>query len=279
MLTFLVVGGGPTGVELAGAIAELARQGMEKEFRRFDPASARIVLVQAGSRLLPSFPEKLSAETRSALERLGVEVRTDSRVEAIDALGVQVSGTRIDARTVFWAAGVTASPAARWLGRGGRRSGARAGRSGSLGGRTAGGVRRRRYGSLERLERPAGTRAGAGGQAGRRVRRARHQCRVDGGVAPPPFAYRHLGSMATIGRKAAVVDFGWLRLSGAVAWWLWGFVHVAFLVGLRNRVSVAFDWFWAYLTYGSSTRLITGGETDAPSSEGTPAVPRGVRAA
>lgn len=280
LLTFLVVGGGPTGVELAGAIAELARLGMEKEFRRFDPASARVVLVQAGPRLLPSFPEALSVETRCALERLGVEVFTDSRVEAIDELGVEINGLRVPARTVFWAAGVTASPAARWL---------------TTEADTAGRVRVDPDLSVPGLPevfvigdtaaanawngQPVPGLAPAAKQGGEYVARLIAR-RVAGRPAPGPFAYRHFGNMATIGRKAAVVDFGWLRLSGASAWWLWGFIHVALLVGLRNRVSVAFDWFWAYLTYASSTRLITGSDSAVPAEAGVaPAAARQARAA
>ncbi len=279
LLTFLVVGGGPTGVELAGAIAELARLGMEKEFRGFDPASARVVLVQAGARLLPSFPEKLSAQTRSALERLGVEVWVNSRVEAIDELGVQVSGARIAARTVFWAAGVTASPAARWLGAEADAAGrVRVEANLSVAGLPEVFV----VGDTAAVNawngQPVPGLAPAAKQGGEYVARV-IRARIAGRVAIPAFVYRHLGSMATIGRKAAVADFGWLRLSGASAWWLWGFIHVAFLVGLRNRVSVAFDWFWAYLTYNSSTRLITGGETERPIEVGVPALSREPRAA
>ena len=279
LLTFLVVGGGPTGVELAGAISELARLGMEKEFRGFDPASARVVLVQAGPRLLPSFPEKLSAQTRSALERLGVEVWVDSRVEAIDELGVQVSGARIAARTVFWAAGVTASPAARWLGTAADAAGrVRVEADLSVAGLPEVFVIGDTAATNAWNGQPVPGLAPAAKQGGEYVARV-IRARIAGRAAAPAFVYRHLGSMATIGRKAAVVDFGWLRLSGAAAWWLWGLIHVAFLVGLRNRVSVAFDWFWAYLTYSSSTRLITGGETERKAEVDMSALSRTPRAA
>ena len=279
LLTFLVVGGGPTGVELAGAISELARLGMEKEFRGFDPASARVVLVQAGPRLLPSFPEKLSAQTRSALERLGVEVWVDSRVEAIDELGVQVSGARIAARTVFWAAGVTASPAARWLGTAADAAGrVRVEADLSVAGLPEVFVIGDTAATNAWNGQPVPGLAPAAKQGGEYVARV-IRARIAGRAAAPAFVYRHLGSMATIGRKAAVVDFGWLRLSGAAAWWLWGVIHVAFLVGLRNRVSVAFDWFWAYLTYSSSTRLITGGETERKAEVDMSALSRTPRAA
>ncbi len=257
-LTFLIVGGGPTGVELAGAIAELARWGMEKDFRRFDPAAARIVLVQSGPRILPTFDESLSAKAQRALAALGVEVRVNSRVEKIDSAGVFVNGERIEARTVLWAAGVVASPAARWLG---------------TAADNAGRVKVADDLSVPGLENvfALGDTALSGGWNGKPVpglAPAAKQgglyvaevirARVLNAKMPRAFEYRHLGSLATIGRKAAVVDFGFIKLSGAVAWWLWGLVHVGFLVGLRNRVSVMLDWFWAYLTFRSGTRLITG---------------------
>lgn len=273
-LTFLIVGGGPTGVELAGAIAELARFGMEKEFRRYDPASARIVLIQAAPRLLPAFPEALSAETRRALEALGVEVMLDSRVESIDAEGVVVSGVRIASRTVLWAAGVIASPAAKWLGSEADSAGrvkveANLSIPGhpnifAIGDTTL---------SVGWAGKPVPGLAPAAKQGGEYVAHV-IRAAVEGGTAPPAFAYRHLGSLATIGRKAAVADFGWVRLRGALAWWFWGGVHLAFLVGLRNRVSVMFDWFWAYLTLRSGTRLITGSiAAGAPLSAGDGAQP------
>jgi NADH dehydrogenase/putative oxidoreductase len=258
LLTFLVVGGGPTGVELAGAIAELARFGMDKEFRHFDPAQSRVILVQAGPRLLPAFPEHLSDAARRSLERLGVEVLLGSRVERIDVEGVTVNGQRIAARTVLWAAGVVASPAARWLG-------APADGAGRI--EVAADLSVPGLPDVFALGDTASSRAWDGQpvpglapaakQGGDYVARA-IRARVGLGPAPAPFRYRHLGSLATIGRKSAVADFGWVRLSGAPAWWLWGLVHIGFLVGLRNRVSVMLDWFWSYLTYRSGTRLITG---------------------
>lgn len=262
LLTFLIVGGGPTGVELAGAIAELARYGMEKEFRNFDPASARVILVQAAPRILPTFPEKLSETAKSSLEKLGVEVILNSRVEDIDDSGVRVDGQRIAASTVLWAAGVVASPAARWLG-------AEADNAGRL--KVGPDLSVARHPNVFAIGdtalstawegKPVPGLAPAAKQGGAYVA-AVIRSRVLGRTAPAPFVYKHLGSLATIGRKAAVADFGWLRISGAPAWWLWGAVHVAFLVGLRNRISVMFDWFWAYLTFKGSTRLITGGKQD-----------------
>jgi NADH dehydrogenase/putative oxidoreductase len=258
LLTFLIVGGGPTGVELAGAIAELSRHGMEKEFRNFDPASARVLLVQAGARILPTFPEALSAKAQHALEELSVEVMLNSRVEKIDEQGVTVSGTRIASRTVLWAAGVVASPAAKWLG-------AQADNAGRL--KVEADLSIPGFGNVYAVGDTALSLAWKGQavpglapaakQGGAYVARAIRN-RVEGKALPGPFAYTHLGSLATIGRKAAVADFGWVRVWGAPAWWLWGAVHVGFLVGLRNRMSVMFDWFWAYLTYRPGTRLITG---------------------
>ena len=272
LLTFLIVGGGPTGVELAGAIAELARFGMEKEFRHFDPASARVILVQSGPRILPSFPEMLSIAAAQSLRALGVEVRVGSRVQQIDRDGVTVNGERVSARTVLWAAGVVASPAALWLN-------AEADAAGRLIvtpdlsvpglpnvfaiGDTA--LANAWNGHPVPGLAPAAKQSGL--YAARVIR-----ARVLGKPHPPPFRYRHLGSLATIGRKSAVADFGFVKLSGAPAWWLWGIVHVGFLVGVRNRVSVMFDWIWSYLTYRRGTRLITGAENQ-PMAAGLPSPP------
>jgi NADH dehydrogenase/putative oxidoreductase len=264
LLTFLIVGGGPTGVELAGAIAELARFGMEKDFRRFDPAGARVVVVQAAPRILPTFPERLSARAQRSLEKLGVEVLTNSRVESIDESGVTVSGKRIAARTVLWAAGVVASPAAKWLGVEADSAGRiKVGPDLSVPG--VPGVFAIGDTALCAAwnGQPVPGLAPAAKQGGLYVARVIRK-HIGETNAPPAFRYRHLGSLATIGRKAAVADFGLIRLSGALAWWLWGLVHVGFLVGVRNRVSVMFDWFWAYLTFRSGTRLITGAPVQAP---------------
>lgn len=267
LLTFAIVGGGPTGVELAGALAELARRGMDKDFRRFDPASARILLIQAGSRLLPTFPEDLSAQTRSALEGLGVEVLLDSRVERIDDSGVTIAGRHIPARTVLWAAGVVASPAARWLGVPADSAGrVKVGPDLSVPGLPDVFVVGDTAASTAWNGQPVPGLAPAAKQGGAYVARVIRDC-IEGRPARRPFAYRHLGSLATIGRKAAVVDFGFVRLRGALAWWLWGAVHVAFLVDLRSRVSVMFDWIWAYLTLRSGTRLITGGVQEPVAGE------------
>jgi putative oxidoreductase len=258
LLTFIVVGAGPTGVELAGAIAELAKHGMEKDFRNFDPASARVILIQAGARVLPTFSERLSAVARASLECLGVEVLTDSRVEHIDDDGVMVNGNRIAARTVLWAAGVIASPAARWLGSEADRAGRlKVGPDLSVPGLSNVFAIGDTALSNAWAGQPVPGLAPAAKQAGAYVAKL-IRARVMGRKPVAAFRYQHLGSLATIGRKSAVVEFGSLRLSGTSAWWLWGLIHIYFLVGLRNRLSVMFDWFWAYLTYRSGTRLITG---------------------
>ena len=260
LLTFIIVGGGPTGVELAGAIAELAQHGLTGEFRNIDPAQARVLLVQSAPRLLPSFPESLSEVSAQSLRALGVEVLTKSRVEKVDADGALVSGQRIGSRTVFWAAGVMASPAAQWL----KTEADAAGRL-KVGPELSvpGLPNVFAVGDTALSEawdgKPVPGLAPAAKQQGVYVAGA-IKARLEGRTGLPPFRYRHLGNLATIGRQAAVVDFGGFKLSGALAWWLWGIAHVFFLVDPRKRLSVAIEWFWAYLTYKRGTRLITGGK-------------------
>lgn len=257
-LTFVIVGGGPTGVELAGAIAELAQFGLQHEYRAIDPALANIYLVQSGPRLLPTFQAHLSDRAHRALEKFGITVKVGSRVEDIDDKGVTIDGKRLPAKTVLWAAGVVASPVSLWLG---IQPGAAVrtivdqhlrvpnhpdifvigDAAASLSGRD---------GTLTPGLAPA---AQQGGRYVARMIRARLERRRE----PAPFAYRHRGSLATIGRKAAVADFGWASFWGAPAWWLWGIVHVSFLANMRNRVSVIVAWIWAYLTLRGGTRLIT----------------------
>lgn len=257
----MIVGGGPTGVEMAGAIAELARKALSTDFRNIDPRSARIVLVESGSRVLASFPETLSAVAKRALETLGVEVRLGTRVSCCDPEGVIVPNERIEADTIIWAAGVVASPAAKWLDA--EKDGAGrvvVGRDLTLEGhpeifvigdtalvKTANG-------------KPLPGIAPVAKQQGAYVARV-IAARVRGRPALAPFRYRHLGTMATIGRKSAVVDFGNFRLSGFLAWLFWGIVHVYALVGFRNRAAVMMGWLWAYITFERGARLITGHET------------------
>jgi NADH dehydrogenase FAD-containing subunit/uncharacterized membrane protein YphA (DoxX/SURF4 family) len=257
-LTFVVVGGGPTGVELAGAIAELARHGLAQDFREIDPASARVVLVQSGPRLLPAFPEALSDDAARALRGLGVEVALGSRVEAVGAEGVTVSGMEVGARTVLWAAGVMASPAAVWLGmepdRAGRVPVGPDLRVAGLDGVFAVGDT---AASSAWGGQPVPGLAPAAKQGGAYVARV-IRAQLSGRTPPGAFRYRHWGSLATVGRRSAVADFGVVRVRGATAWWLWGAAHIAFLAGGRNRVVVLVEWLWAYLTFRRGTRLITG---------------------
>lgn len=256
-LTFVIIGGGPTGIEMAGAIAELARHGMAEEYRAIDPAIARVILLQSGPRILPTFTPMLSRSAERALHALGVEVRLDTRVQEVDSDGVDIGGERIAARTVLWAAGVAASPAAQWL----KRTADPSGRVAVAGDLSVPGLERIfAIGDTALCQGLHGIAvpglAPAAKQQGRYVARV-IAASLTGRRTPPPFRYRHFGSLATIGRQAAVAEIGKLRLWGAPAWWFWGAAHVAFLAGGRNRVIVILDWLWAYLTYRRSTRLIT----------------------
>jgi NADH:ubiquinone reductase (H+-translocating) len=257
-LTFAVVGGGPTGVELAGTLAEIARHTLRGEFRRIDPAGARILLLEAGARVLSTFPESLSHKARTSLQRLGVEVRTGVAVTSIDANGVVLGDhERIAARTVLWAAGVAASPLARSL----EVPLDRVGRvivapdlsvPGHPGIFVAGDLATVRGGN----DKPVPGVAPAAKQMGRHVARA-IRARLAGKPAPA-FRYRDYGNLATIGRRAGVVDLGRLRLSGAPAWWFWLAAHIFFLIGFRNRLVVLIDWAWAYWSYRRNARIIVG---------------------
>ncbi|MDJ0942687.1 MAG: NAD(P)/FAD-dependent oxidoreductase [Kiloniellales bacterium] len=259
-LTFVVIGGGPTGVEIAGALVELAHHGMAGDFRRADPTRARVILVEGGPRPLGAFTESLSEYSRRALEDLGVEVRVGTRVEEIDETGVVAGGERIAARTVVWGAGVIASAAHKWLGAEHDRAGrVVVGPDLSVPGAPEVFVIGDTCLSTAWNGDPVPGLAPAAKQGGAYVARVIHN-RIVGRAAPPPFRYQHQGSLATIGRQAAVVDFGRFRLKGALAWWFWGLVHVFFLIGTRNRMSVMLEWFWAYLTFRRGTRLITGSE-------------------
>ncbi|HZF29519.1 MAG TPA: NAD(P)/FAD-dependent oxidoreductase [Gammaproteobacteria bacterium] len=259
-LRFVIVGGGPTGVELAGTIAELAHHTLAKDFRRIDPRAAKVVLVEAGPRVLAAFKERQSAYAQRALERLGVEVRVGTAVTGADEGGVTLGGgERIESATVLWAAGVAASPAGRWLG-------APVDRAGRVlvqpdlsipadpsifvigdaalveaGGRRVPGV------------------APAAKQQGRYVGHL-IDARLRGRAAPPPFVYRDAGNLATIGRQRAVIEFPFVTLRGFVAWWIWGFAHIYFLLGVPSPLVISLRWLWEYLTYGRGARLITGGE-------------------
>jgi NADH:ubiquinone reductase (H+-translocating) len=262
-LTFVIVGGGPTGVELAGALAELARTGLEQEYRSIDPATARVILVQSAPRVLPAFSLVLSVHAERSLRELGVEVRIDAKVTRIDQDGVEIDGERVPARTVFWAAGVAASPAATWLGQAGDKSG-RVIVDGNLAVPDCPGVFA--IGDTAASNGWAGT--GVPGLAPAAKQQGHHvakviQAAIEGKPAPSAFRYRHYGNLATIGRLAAVVEVHRLRLWGAPAWWLWGLAHVLLLAGGRNRATVVLNWLWAYLTYRHGTRLITRNTMDA----------------
>ncbi|MGH7005941.1 MAG: NAD(P)/FAD-dependent oxidoreductase, partial [Alphaproteobacteria bacterium] len=266
LLTFVIIGGGPTGVEIAGAVAELANKALAADFRNIDPRQARIILAEAGPRILPSFPESLSAAAQRALVRLGAEVRTGTAVTACAndhvMVGTERAAERIDTRTMIWAAGVAASPAAKWLAAEQDRAG-RAIVNADL--TLPGAPEIFVLGDTAAMKDAKGQQvpgiAPAAKQAGKYAAAA-IVARVKGRDLPGPFRYRNMGNLATIGRKAAVVDFGWLRLRGNPAWWLWSVAHIFFLIGFRNRLAVTLDWFWSYLTFQRGSRLITGGGPD-----------------
>ncbi len=257
-LTFVIVGGGPTGVEMAGAMAEVARQTLAADFRRSDPRSSRIVLLEAGPRVLPVFPESLSGYARRALERMGVEVRTGTPVTQCDANGVVLEGgQRISASTVIWAAGVVASPAAAWLGAAYDRAGrVKVEPDLSLPGRPEIFVVGDTASVLDPAGHPVPGIAPAAKQMGAYVGK-RIWSRIAGDPPSPPFRYVHRGDLATIGRRSAVVKLRHLRLKGVAGWLFWSVAHIYFLIGLRNRFVVAFNWFWDYVTFQRGARLIT----------------------
>ena len=256
-LTIVIVGGGATGVEMAGSIAELARAALVRDFRRIDPRHARVFLIEAGPRVLPAFPEKLSAAAKASLEGLGVTVRTDTRVTGCDADGVTLGDERIAAATVIWAAGVKASGAAAWLGAKADRAG-RVEVAPDFGVPGCAGVFA--IGDTAMLTDSAGRRvpgvAPAAKQAGHYVGQV-IRASVRGESAPAPFRYRDMGNLATIGRRAGIADFGWIALRGPIAWWLWGIVHIYFLIDFRSRITVSINWLWSFLTYKRGARLIT----------------------
>lgn len=266
-MTFVVVGGGPTGVEMAGAIAELAHHTLARDFRKISPVDARIVLIEAGPRLLSAFPEKLSDKARSQLERRGVEVWLNTMVEDIDAHSVLTAKGRLSSATKIWGAGVKVDNLASWLGSETDRAGrVHVNEDLSLPGHpevfVIGDAAKVAW--RDGLDVPGV--APAAKQGGRYVGRLIADRVLGRAQRNKPFRYRHGGNLATVGRNAAVIDFGWIRLSGAFAWWLWGIAHVFFLIGVRKPIMVALSWFWSYLTYSKGARLITG----APWSQVTP---------
>jgi NADH dehydrogenase len=266
LLTFVIIGGGATGVEMAGAIAEIARQTLATDFRRIDPRNAHIVLIEAGPRLLPSFPPELSDYVRNTLMNAGVDVKTDTMVTKCDSAGVDTNGGRIDASTIIWAAGVTASPAARWLGAEADRAGrVKVGPNLSLPGHPEIFVVGDTASVTDAKGRPVPGIAPAAKQMGKYVGKL-IAARVAGRKDGKPFRYMHLGDLATIGRRSAVVKFGRLQLKGFFGWVFWSVAHIYFLIGLRNRFIVAFIWLWDYLTFQRGARLIT--DPDPPPPKG-----------
>lgn len=260
LLTFVVVGGGPTGVEMAGAISEVARKALSKDFRRIDPRTARVLLIEAGPRLLSSFTPAMSEYARNALEKLGVDIRLGDAVTQCSADGVQVKDGNIPATTIIWAAGVAASPAANWLQ-------AHKDRNNRV-------IVDRKL-QVEGLPQvfvagDTATFIGADGnplpgvatvakQQGKFVGRV-IAARLRGNPEPDEFRYRDVGQLATIGRRKAVVDLGRVRFKGWLAWWFWGIVHIYFLVNNRSRLTIAIQWLWSYLTFDRGARLIVSDE-------------------
>ena len=256
LLTFVIVGGGATGVEMAGAFAEVARRTLQHDFRRIDPRTSRIVLIEAGPRLLPTFPEALSNYTARSLQRMGVEVELSRKVTGCDVQGVTVDGGRIEAATVVWAAGIVASPAALWIGAEHDRAGRiKVNAYLSVPGRPEIFAVGDTASVSNRDGRPVPGIAPAAKQMGRYVG-AVIAARVRGRPVPPPFVYHHMGELATIGRKSAVVKLGALQLTGFLGWLFWSAVHIYFLIGLRNRFAVALNWLWIYMTFQRGARLI-----------------------
>lgn len=255
LLTFVIVGGGPTGVEMAGAVAELARRSVSQDFRSITPHCSKVLLVEAGPRLLASFPPALSDKARKAIEDLGVTVMTDQRVSAITDAYIEVGGTRVPTHTVVWAAGVRASAAAMWL----KAEADRVGRvivdpdlsvPGHDGIYAIGDTASFTDAGGRCLPGIAPVAKQQGRHVGEQILRGRTK----------PFRYRDYGNLATIGRHRAVIDFGWLRLSGVFAWFVWTTAHIFFLAGFRNRLLVGANWLWNYLTFERGARLITGGD-------------------
>jgi NADH dehydrogenase len=258
LLTFVVIGGGPTGVEMAGAIAELARKSVSRDFRSITPHCSRVILVEGGPRLLATFPETLSAKAKRAIQKLGVEVHLGGRVTSIGADHVQVGDEVIATHTAIWAAGVEASPAALWLG-------LETDRVGKV--QVEPDLRVQGHDAIFAIGdtaccpgpngRPLPGVAPVAKQQGKHVA-ATIMAALKGRRAPGAFRYRDYGNLATIGRRAAVIDFGRVRMSGFPAWVLWSVAHIWFLVGFRSRLVVGLSWVWNYLTFARSARLITG---------------------
>jgi NADH dehydrogenase len=257
LLTIAVVGAGPTGVEMAGTIAELAHAALSKEFRRINPAQTRVILIEGGPRVLATFPEDLSLAAQESLKKLRVEVMLGAPVTDCTAEKIVVGEQEIPVGNIIWAAGVKASPAASWLG-------VESDRAGRVmveadfrvpGHKNIFVIGDTAIQTDARGKMVPGVAQGAiqgGEHVGKQILSA-----ITGKPAPKPFCYRNMGNMATIGRHAAVADFGWMKMKGGLAWWLWGGVHIAFLIGFRNRVAVMIHWLWSFLTYKRGVCLIS----------------------
>jgi NADH dehydrogenase len=257
LLNFIIVGGGPTGVEMAGAIAELSHQALASDFRRIDPRSAKIILLEAGPRILTSFPDSLSADAKTTLEELGVEVRLDTRVDKVVNDGVIVAGELIPSQAVVWAAGVVASPAGKWL----SAEMDRAGRVNVLPNLSVPGhpeifVIGDTAASFDEKGHPLPGLAPVALQQGRYVAAAILE-KIAGETDTERFHYWDKGNLATIGRSSAVCSFGKIKISGIIAWYMWLVVHIFYLIGFRNRLMVMIEWAWAYVTFQRGARLIT----------------------
>jgi NADH dehydrogenase len=259
LLTFAIIGAGPTGVEMAGAVIELARASVRGQFNMIGPDDVRVVLIEGADRVLLNFDPTLSQYTLEALRSRGVEIELGQMVKEIDEDGVSYGDKRQETKTIIWAAGVAASPAAKWLG-------AESDRSGrvlvnpdlTVPGHNDIFV----IGDTASVKTPDGKPVPGVGPAAKQA--GTHAAktildRLAGGTMSAPFVYRHAGDLATIGKRAAVIDFGWTKLKGWLAWWIWGFAHIYFLVDLKNRVFVTLNWLWIHITGQHRNRLITHG--------------------
>jgi len=269
LLTFVIIGGGATGVELAGAIVELARVTLRDEFRSIRPGEARVLLIEAGPRLLPAFRESLSVYAKRALEKLGVEVSLGRPVTSVEDGTITFGGETAKAATTLWAAGVLASPAAEWLGVEADKAGRIKVNSDLT---VPGHTNIFAVGDTVTVAGPNGKPVPGVGDAAKQG--GRHAARVIkarlAGKTPPEFRYSHAGDIATIGRSAAVIDFGWIQLTSWIGWWAWGLAHIYFLIGVRNRLIVALNWLWIYLTGKRSARLITHNRADQSQTRPSP---------
>jgi NADH dehydrogenase len=262
LLTFAIVGGGPTGVEMAGAIATIARDSLRPDFRHINAGDAQVILLEAGPRILPALPENLSDYAGRALKNMGVEVRTSTPVTGCDETGIDIKNGRIEAATIVWAAGVVASPAAAWLG-------VKADKAGRI--EVNSDLSVPGFANIFAIGDTAAVQGSDGGLVPGIAPAAKQMGQYAGeriaaaisGKEISPFRYRHEGDLATIGRKAAVVKVGSLTLKGFAGWVFWSVAHIYFLIGLRNRFAVAFIWLWDWATFQSGARLITGNDSEA----------------